>query len=1091
LSDFECTPGYKCIFRSYNIYDTYKKSMNREENTMNRGNTDNREQIIVNRGKKGLLLCSLITVHCSLIIVLCSLFCVGCELLNAPEVDIGNKIDAAVDWERAANINVSIANPPAWGQGTISPHVGAYGSGYKAGYAFTGEFTPDAAYTFGGWRLYRTGSLPAGWMDDPAGILGPPDAPGVAALAAGEGSVEPGAKSGSYAITVNITENVTLVPWCEDEPRITRTDPAEGAKTFNSSRPIIIYFAAALNPGTVTLGGDGITIKGRSITHEGDPGQDADYTGYFDDISPRYDSYTRSITITSNVGAALTDTIITVTVGTGVKSGLSGIKGMKEPYSFSYRIEASPTSITSVWSATYTPGKITGTHTQSGGESRTAYYSVDGGMQQNLTLDGNNFEIPNVPALSDTGVTNGNPVGNVHEYRIFIYVYAGGEVVKDDIFKIWNIPDMSVNQDNLAVEIDTQAKLAAILTGTANAGKNYVLTQDITLTGWTPIGTSTSAFQGKFYGNGHTVTVNSLVTAADTGLFGVVSGSGLVRDISVAYNNVTVPYQGGVDGNRFGGIAVSITGGEIRNVLVIGEYACSANGAHTIGGIAGSVSGTATIISNVYSALAITSTQSGSTKNIGGIAGQALGSGTNSKIENALACGDITMITSYSSTASQYIGGLAGSSSMILSGSRYRDGFIRVTASTSGNVYLGGAIGNITGGSSDGCYSAAGGVTLTKSNTGISYFGGYAGRIAGTVSGCYSTNPVSANNTSTATGNLYVGGFAGASDASLSLWDCYATGDVESSGYAFQQTGGLLGSYITNSASNTANIVRCYATGKVTAVSNTDTVTNEYRFSTGGLVGSALAVTIRQSWASGDVYAGKGSTGTAQVNAGGLVGIIGTTGNSTDRLSSITDCYATGNVIADNPNSANANVYAGGLVGYVYIATDKLITTSYAVGSVTAKNAATGAGAWAGGIAGYIMSGPVQNCVAAALNTNGQDVKITAKGNSSAPSDAATAVSAGRVYGGKETSVTVSDNYANIGIGLGTATGTGGYYNFSPTYSLASTGIGAGSLNGANATNADLRGFSWWTGTVVFGTTNWDFGSVGYKRPMLVGVGGQ
>jgi hypothetical protein len=401
-------------------------------------------------------------------------------------------------------------------------------------------------------------------------------------------------------------------------------------------------------------------------------------------------------------------------------------------------------------------------------------------------------------------------------------------------------------------------------------------------------------------------------------------------------------------------------------------------------------------------------------------------------------------------------------------------------------MLLGGAFGDLdTGANSDGCYSAAGGISLAKSGTGSTLFGGFAGYIDQNTSviNCYSRNPVNANNGPTADSELIVGGFAGYIIGST-LKNCYATGDVSTTGNSWQYTGGLLGW-----TGFGISIIGCYATGKVNAVNNYDGSSKD--FTTGGLIGNGVGAAITQCWAGGDVIAQKGSTGDVPVIIGGLVGYLGYPGSSPSQAASITDCYALGNVIADNPNSSNAaEVYAGGLVGYAQIAAGTptgsgVISKSFATGNVTARNASGSAGAWAGGIAGYVDSGTLENCVAAALNQNGQEVKITAKGGSNRY--------ASRVYGGMTTpsgtplNPSVSNNYANSML----YTGTDASYNvYAPAVAVVGGTPLADSAEGAHATNTNLRSSTWWTGTAGFGAT-WNLGSVGYKWPLLVGVGGQ
>ena len=113
-------------------------------------------------------------------------------------------------------------------------------------------------------------------------------------------------------------------------------------------------------------------------------------------------------------------------------------------------------------------------------------------------------------------------------------------------------------------------------------GASYVLKNDITLTGvWTPIGTTSKPFTGRFDGKGHTISGLSL-TAKDTngtGLFGVIDKSGTVKNLVI--NEVAA--SGGTYG-RIGALA-GINKGVVSGVTVYGAID-SASGDYA-GGIIG------------------------------------------------------------------------------------------------------------------------------------------------------------------------------------------------------------------------------------------------------------------------------------------------------------------------------------------------------------------------------------------------------------------------------------------------------------------------------------------------------------------------
>lgn len=140
---------------------------------------------------------------------------------------------------------------------------------------------------------------------------------------------------------------------------------------------------------------------------------------------------------------------------------------------------------------------------------------------------------------------------------------------------------------------------------------------------------------------------------------------------------------------------------------------------------------------------------------------------------------------------------------------------------------------------------------------------------------------------------------------------------------AEQQAGGLAGRMEAGS------IINCSAAGDVT--------TNIYY--AGGLVGFAGSITVKDSYATGNVESASGN----YTRSGGLIGHIA--GDST-----IERCYATGNV-------TGAGHFAGGLVGEVQGTAEKATTltikASYATGNVTLP--ITNNFAHAGGLLGSIL----------------------------------------------------------------------------------------------------------------------------------------
>jgi formylglycine-generating enzyme required for sulfatase activity len=184
------------------------------------------------------------TLQAALIVV--SLSFLGCELLNnKPEIDVEKTIDAEVAWANAARLTLAVAAPGEWG--TSNPPAGMLTSiDIRQGYPFTVEFAPGAAYGFIEWRAYRTSVLDGlpGWTADTE-ILNT-----AAALGNGEAEITGGSRP---RITVNITEPVTLAPFCVERPRIVNTNLPRRGEREVTNFPIELEFNKALDPATVTM----------------------------------------------------------------------------------------------------------------------------------------------------------------------------------------------------------------------------------------------------------------------------------------------------------------------------------------------------------------------------------------------------------------------------------------------------------------------------------------------------------------------------------------------------------------------------------------------------------------------------------------------------------------------------------------------------------------------------------------------------------------------------------------------------------------------------------------------------------------------
>jgi hypothetical protein len=283
-------------------------------------------------------------------------------------------------------------------------------------------------------------------------------------------------------------------------------------------------------------------------------------------------------------------------------------------------------------------------------------------------------------------------------------------------------------------------------------------------------------------------------------------------------------------------------------------------------------------------------------------------------------------------------------------------GDISATGQTQGTpVYVGGITGFATGTNIDDSWSTA---EITGAGPGYNTSaGGLAGYVSGSrVRNSYAEGDVYLSGLSVSFGwgyswQVYAGGligYVGGSDAAPSLVDhSYATGDVYASA-PYPYSGGLIGylygfNDFINPAKNGSTVKESYATGTVTAESQTDEVNNigDIPYA-GGLVGysSVAESTIKDSYATGDATARTQGT---FAWAGGIVG-----GNANDAL--VLRTYATGTVTSETgglpplylPQYAPDGPAAGGIAGFNYYTANTLVSKSVALnGTVDGNNSST------------------------------------------------------------------------------------------------------------------------------------------------------
>lgn len=237
-----------------------------------------------------------------------------------------------------------------------------------------------------------------------------------------------------------------------------------------------------------------------------------------------------------------------------------------------------------------------------------------------ITVQGENITFKNVAEVDATEVTlNAVANGTVTPIKASGEIHLGYKDADGDYSTVAepSLDGWTLNGDAYKyMLVETSAELQNLNT---NLSGNYMLANDIILpavaqdeANFVPIGGKSPYFTGRFDGLYHTI--ESLVIVADSaqanggaGLFGNVTGSGLVENVGLLNSNVKYTYMG----SSVGGIVGECTGGTVRNVYNIGDVEGPANSwSQQAGGIAGRILGDG-IISNVFHRGTVTSRSSG------------------------------------------------------------------------------------------------------------------------------------------------------------------------------------------------------------------------------------------------------------------------------------------------------------------------------------------------------------------------------------------------------------------------------------------------------------------------------------------------
>ena len=324
----------------------------------------------------------------------------------------------------------------------------------------------------------------------------------------------------------------------------------------------------------------------------------------------------------------------------------------------------------------------------------------------------------------------------------------------------------------------------AKLMNNINLNPDMKISEDGTVTGahdqWIPIGNSSiNQYRGNFDGNEKTISGLYIDNDADyQGLFGYVSSSGKVQNLSVSGSVKGNDYVGGVVGQNSGSVenchntgtvtgtysyvggVVGYNSGPVKNCYNTGNISGKISGesyGNTSGGVVGWNSSSGSV-ENCYNTGAVNISGNISLGTSGGVVG-----GNGGTVENCYNTGDIS-------------GGVSG-------------GVVGVNISSVTNCYniddvSGNTSGGVVGWNSDSvtnCYN------IGDVSGNIS--GGVVGDNRGSVENCYNTGNVSGG---------ISGGVVGYNDSSASVANCYNTGSVSDGTY----TGGVVGQHINGSITN-------------------------------------------------------------------------------------------------------------------------------------------------------------------------------------------------------------------------------------------------------------------------------------------------
>lgn len=199
-------------------------------------------------------------------------------------------------------------------------------------------------------------------------------------------------------------------------------------------------------------------------------------------------------------------------------------------------------------------------------------------------------------------------------FLLFLLTYACAlpALAANELYDVWDGVTLTpVDVSGSIVTITTASELAWLAAQDADyAGKTVALTVNIDLDGkrWTPIGSATTPFKGRFNGNGHLFRGLRTFEGTDgIGLFGHVALAGVIEKTGISGGTLVAKNK-----RRIGSLA-GVCDGTIRECWSMAEIAASGN---VTGGLVGELNSHGTLSDCYYSGLILNASDT-----IGGLVG--------------------------------------------------------------------------------------------------------------------------------------------------------------------------------------------------------------------------------------------------------------------------------------------------------------------------------------------------------------------------------------------------------------------------------------------------------------------------------------